>query len=550
MHIKITNPEEKLIPVSKEHEWTFYHLGNMKNHFGDDYVFDMQDFITEDDVMDALNSPNGKTKTFPGLYVQDFLGATIFRLLIDTGEGEKIEYDMVDHRNTKFHIKCEGEDYTLQVIYDKHKVVITPNNSISKKNKSNVSGEDNTYKEHSEHNRLLKYTKLLKSNFSSKILCPMSREITFSCFYDRLYPIDKRVWNIMQLCGTESLIFEYIIRSINNYINYTWDNDALFLEKVDSEVTSFKNPDDLFYEIANYKPYNDRYHDGSEKFKSIRQKEFDEGDYDRNVFRVRSVQGLLMKEFIGEQFTHTIYIEENKCDIVKKYTLKNKYCSIIIVYPQEYNIIDDSDIKYDIEDNSSNTEHNTEHNSNTEHDIKCKSSSVINNELIIGCFLIDNVLTISMNHTTGLSMRSLTCINDVNEMMDESTKTIFKTYTFPIPFPNSSSYQVVQYVDNFSIPYMTERTLHLLCNSKLIPFKFYTLTNMIRKLDGQKLLEYCRYNKFPLSSYKEKVDSLLKLLRTMKVEVMKEYRDYMIGSTRPRFPEYFQKFIKTININK
>jgi hypothetical protein len=81
----------KLFDVSKEQIWKFTKLQGLYD-IDNESIFIMPDYITENDLNDAIISPNGDTKTLAGLYTQDFLGGLILRLSINNKEYNCNEY--------------------------------------------------------------------------------------------------------------------------------------------------------------------------------------------------------------------------------------------------------------------------------------------------------------------------------------------------------------------------------------------------------------------------------------------------------------------------
>ena len=179
MKIKIINPVEKLIDVSKENIFNFIQLQQMYD-VNPDCDFELPDHFLEEDISDALNSPNGEAKTFPGLYLQDFLCGNIFRLTIDNIE--------INNNIVKYN------DVELSINFDKFIIRYDRNfNFDLKRIKTNFP----------------KYCQ----GFHKKRYC----QIVYSLDLYKSFSVDERSLYFMKLCGKNNVLFETALRSIQSF---------------------------------------------------------------------------------------------------------------------------------------------------------------------------------------------------------------------------------------------------------------------------------------------------------------------------------------------
>jgi len=556
MKIKV---QEKLIDVTEEHLWTFPVLNEMYK-LDKESTFTLSDFILEEDVFDALNSKNGEAKTFPGLYVQDFLGGNMLRILfyterrvqpfisneyLDQHYNPYFEYIPFVDYDKEIELIYREKKFTIKVLYDQNKIVVLSEGDL----------------------KYLINHEIIESNFSSVSYDEKKREITFLNEKNLVFPIDERVWNIMQMCGPASFIYGSILPSIINYLYVQCSSSRLFPNSEENS-TDRKGQylDDLFYQLINYEPFVKTYSD-NQKYSIIRSLEYDGDDLKRKFYDVKSIGGLLEQEFHEENFIHVITVVDTMVQPVNKFRIENKYCSVLLIYGKTFYLQEnrkyfrpfvcfseyDEDNTYSTsdsseasffnsdEDNNSSSEYNSDEDNSSEKE----SSPIIRDKNCIYYALIDNVLCISVMKNGHCSvicsdyMKGGDIIND-----DEYIGAITLPLQFPkgTTHPNISRFGKKKDEKTISVPWMTEKFLYMLKDTKFIPLKAYIFTKLINETNGINLFHYCGYNYFKPDQYKQKIEEYLDLLHSVKSTLQLEMREYMQGSILT-LPDYVSKIV-------
>jgi len=218
--ISITSP----IDVTEEHLFTFSALQEMYDTFGSDAVFEVPKYITKEDVYDALNSPNGKAKTFGGLYVQDFLGGNRFQIRTRNSSNKG------DLNYNKF--TSHSENILLSDLFEDENIFVDVDNSCV----------------HFEIYDNLRYLHpLIQTNFNDYQVRDF--KITYQNKFSYLelqtekegnpegYRVNERTFELIQKCGKQHCLFHVIIKMIVNYY---------------MEFVPYSYPDQLFYDILDY----------------------------------------------------------------------------------------------------------------------------------------------------------------------------------------------------------------------------------------------------------------------------------------------------------
>lgn len=218
--VQITSP----IDVTDEHLFTFSALREMYDTFGPDTVFEVPDYITKEDVHDALNSPNGKANTFGGLYVQDFLDGNRFQIRTrNSSNKEDFNYNKFTHhsKNSLLSDLIEDENIFVDV--------------------------DNSCIHFEIYNNLPYLHPLIQTNFNDYQVRDF--KITYQNKFSYLelqtekegnpegYRIKQRTFELIQKCGRQHCLFDVIIKMIINY----------YMEQI-----PYSYPDQLFYDILDY----------------------------------------------------------------------------------------------------------------------------------------------------------------------------------------------------------------------------------------------------------------------------------------------------------
>lgn len=254
MKIKV---QDKLIDVTDNHIWIYFGLQEMYDMFGTNFVFEMPNFILEEDVIDALNSKNGEAKTFPGLYVQDFLKGNIFRIKID---GEEIHSNNVKINSIQLRI-----DFDACTI------------------RSNVEEMINNSR--------------IETNFPHQYTTFTSEYNEYR--YDTIgwipaQTINERNLSFMQLCGRDSNLYRIVIKSILNFF------------KIKKPLSV---PENIHYEIYSNSLFQEEIAKSCSTLNL--NNEYREDDEKKKAWKATTVGGLLLQEQNGIEFYHTIYILNN-----------------------------------------------------------------------------------------------------------------------------------------------------------------------------------------------------------------------------------------------
>jgi len=290
------------IDVTEDHLFKFFQLQKMYNSSSDS-IFEMPDYIFERDVLDALNSPNGKAKTFRGLYTQDFLGGNIFRVKMknvsDNGNVSYKEYTKSDQPEGILADEDILVDYDNSTIYFKEY-------SSERKLRSEIETNFNT--------RIVSDFKIVYKNehlcgFDIDILSVLQNKLEGINMGDinlrdsvikdfdiqQHYRIDKQNFKLMKLCGKDSPLYVVIINMLYRY--YT-------------ENISYTYPDKLFYEIHDYLQQSDMMFDVrdllSYDITKCNFKHYDPKDEKVPLWDVKTIGGLLKREDGLCNFSHTV----------------------------------------------------------------------------------------------------------------------------------------------------------------------------------------------------------------------------------------------------
>lgn len=544
MKIKV---QEKLIDVMEDYLWTFSVLNEMYK-LDTESTFVMPEFILEEDVLDALNSKNGEAKTFPGLYVQDFLGGNMLRILfyterqvqpsisneyLDQHYNPYFEYISDSDYDKEIELIYRGKKFKIKVLYDQNKIVVLSEGKL---------------------NYLIDH-EIIESNFSSVSYDEGKKEITFLNEKNLNFPIDERVWNIMQMCGPASFIYGSILSSIINYLYVQCSSSRLFPNS-EENLTDRKEQylDDLFYQLIKYELFVKTYSD-EQRYRIVTSLEYDLDDLKRKFYDVKSIGGLLQQEFHEESFTHVITVADTTVQPVNKFRIENKYCSVLFIYGKTFYLQEnrkyfrsfvcfseyDEDNTYSTsdsseasffnseEDNSSSSEYNSDEDNSSEKE----SCPVIRDKNCIYYALIDNLFCISVMKNEHCSV---ICSDYMRGADIISNGEYIGTITLPLQFPKGTTHPNISKLGKkidektISVPWMTEKFLYMLKDTRFIPLKAYIFTKLIKEINGINLFHYCGYNHFKPDQYKQKIEEYLDLLHSVKSTLHLEMKEYMQGS--------------------
>lgn len=475
MKIKIFN-NEKLFEVTDEHLWTFFYLQEMYN-LDPESIFEIPDYITEEDLLDALNSRNGQAKTFPGLYVQDFLEGNLgdkFQIKILTfvspsssSEIDDKSFKFIEYTHNQIISDVSHQFMTIDLDYNQASILLVQNHTSLE--------EENNLLEWSN----LKYNlnDIVITNFSSHcvIETPVIRKITFTnILLINVYPIDDRSFYFMNMCGENSTLANVVYNSIEKHLRFNYKE--------------LDYPDQSFYDLINNNTFQQKFNIVKD---SLKKEQYIEGDENNQPWKAKTIRGLLLQEARRMKFDHKIVISVKSVLSEKVYSMKNDYCTVKIRYPNNTSIADISD--------------------NFE-------TSEINLELNVNCLLIKIDRNVS-------NVRCIKGNCDIIFMNANTHSYICKLYPV-IPFID----QTLIKDENFSIPYIEKDVLEMLRKTSLIPFKIYTIETLIKNLNGMNHLIYFDGNK-------KKIEDYINILRSFNLEKDKASllnKNYML-------PNFFNK---------
>jgi len=191
------------LTIRKKHINVYPELRRLYN-IDKNFIMESPNGTIHDDVIDAFNSPNGKAKTFGGLYIQNILGGNEFLLSIND-----VEY--FETQTIAF------EDHLIEINFEQHYVAFhrvsryEENSDVkSVNNQSNSNNKENYMKLLKQYKVVSNFTYI--TNFATKFVKVGYYSLPTMTTH---YHIDNlRIFNLMKMCGKDSDLFPIVNKSL------------------------------------------------------------------------------------------------------------------------------------------------------------------------------------------------------------------------------------------------------------------------------------------------------------------------------------------------